>query len=170
MYHLSSSQSERIRFDEMCDRGAVATLQAITVEEALAQDPQQYAELSWDNWHDVENEVDDLVEAKSRYLEAFAQAVKTWQEEKRVELLQDELYGKSTGYVTTLTVVPGGQKDGLNFGPINVEIVVLDSDGDTLAYRVSTDTFDDEWQFGDPASAVDRFIEYQEMVEDPTIT
>jgi hypothetical protein len=77
-YHLKTSQSDRANFDEMAGRAAVAMLQAITVEEALEQDSQQYAEFSWDEWFDVADHVDDLAEAKARYISSFAQSAKAW--------------------------------------------------------------------------------------------
>jgi hypothetical protein len=164
-YHLKTSQSDRANFDDMAERAATAMLQAITVKEALDQDPQTYAEFSWDNWFDVADHVDDLDEAKGRYISNFSQAVTDWQREKRIDQLDDELYLKTVGHLTSLTVAPGGQNDGLDFGPNLVEIVVLDHDGDTIAYRYSDDSINEIWQLGSTEDAVDALIEHREMLD-----
>jgi len=165
-YHLESSMSDRINFDEMAARAAIAMLQALDTETALEQDAQQYAEFSWDEWFDVEDHVDDIEEAKARYIPAFSQAIKAWQRQKHLDNLDDELHEIETGYKTALTVFPGGQKDGLDYGPVLVEIVVLDTDGSTIAYRVSTDSHDDDWQLGHTEDAIDAMIDYREQADD----
>ena len=82
--------------------------------------------------------------------------------EQMTENLEQELYCKATGFTTALTVFPGGRQDGLDYGPVLVEIVVLDNDGDTIAYRISTDSHDEEWEIGYIEDAVDTLIEYRE--------
>jgi len=47
-----------------------------------------------------------------------------------------------------------------------VEIVVLDTDGSTIAYRVSTDSHDDDWQLGHTEDAIDAMIDYREQADD----
>ena len=86
--------------------------------------------------------------------------------EKMMEDVEQELYLKEKGHVSAIEVFPGGQKDGLDYGPVVVEIVVLDYDGDTIAYRVSTDSHDDEWQIGVIEEAVDEAIGYYEQARD----
>lgn len=82
---------------------------------------------------------------------------------EEVELL---LCLKEKGHVTAIEVFPGGTKDGLDFGPMVVEIVVLDRDGNTVAYRMSTDSHDDDWQIGGIEDAVDEAIGYKEQAKD----
>lgn len=76
--------------------------------------------------------------------------------------LRDEIYGKVAGYQASLIVVPGGQQDGLYYGPVLVEVVVLDTDGATIAYRLSTDAQDDDWQLGSTEDAVETLMNYRE--------
>jgi len=165
-YYLESNQADRANFDEMAARAAEAMLQALTDEEALEQDPQQYAEFSWQEWFDVEEYVDDVEEAEARWVPAFAEAVRAWQHQKRLDDLDDELYTQETGHKTALTVFPGGKKDDLDYGPVLVEIVVLDYDGNTIAYRISTDSHDDDWQLGNTEDAVLALEDYQEQARD----
>jgi len=84
---------------------------------------------------------------------------------KMIEDLQQELYTKETGHKTALTIFPGGKQDGLDYGPCLVEIVVLDTDGDTLAYRYSDDSVDNDWQLGTIEDAVDLLIQVHEEVK-----
>ena len=86
--------------------------------------------------------------------------------EKMIEDLEQELYLKEKGHVSAIEVFPGGTKDDLDYGPVLVEIVVLDNDGDTIAYRISTDSHDDDWQIGGIEDAVDEAIGYREQAED----
>lgn len=86
--------------------------------------------------------------------------------EKMQDALERELYLQRTGYTAAIEVYPGGQQDSLDYGPVLVEIVVLDSDGKTIAYRVSTDSHDDNWEIGEIEDAVKAAIAYREQVED----
>ena len=63
-----------------------------------------------------------------------------------LENLQDKLYNKPTGTVYNIIIVPSGQQDGLNYGAVAVEVVVLDSYD--VAYRYSCDAQDGEWEIG----------------------
>jgi len=74
--------------------------------------------------------------------------------QQMVEQLEDELYQKTTGDRTFLTVTPGGSRDGLDYGPAGIEIVVLDHDGQTIAYRYSDDALDADWSLGSIEDAV----------------
>lgn len=165
-YCLKSSKSDRVNFDEIAERAAIAMLQSLDTETALEQDLQEYAESSWEEWFNVEDVVDDVDEAEDRYLSAFVSAAKDWQRQERLDNLDDELYTQETGYKTALTIFPGGQKDGLDYGPVLVEIVVLDTDGDTIAYRISTDSHDDDWRLGNTEDPVDALIDYREQAKD----
>ena len=78
--------------------------------------------------------------------------------------VESQLYLQTTGHLSAIEVVPGGQKDGLDYGPIVVEIVVLDSDGDTIAFRLSSDAQDDDWSIGKIEDAVECAIEYRRVL------
>ncbi len=63
--------------------------------------------------------------------------------------LADELNLKTTGFVTFIEFVPGGTtKDGNGYGPCGYDVVALDHDGRTVAYRYSDDSIDTDWQIG----------------------
>ena len=83
---------------------------------------------------------------------------------KVIEKLEDELYLKPTGYTTSIEVFPGGQIDGLDYGPGLIEIVVLDRDGATIAFRSSDDNMDGPWTIGTIEDAVDQAIAWIEEV------
>lgn len=83
---------------------------------------------------------------------------------KMIEDLEQELYLKEKGHVSTIEIFPGGTKDGLDYGPVVVEIVVLD--GDAIAYRVSTDVHDEDWEIGSIEDAVDETTGYYEQAKD----
>lgn len=83
-----------------------------------------------------------------------------------IEDLTDELYMKTTGHTTAITVRQGGKFQGLDYGPSVVEIVVLDHDGKTVAYRGSDDSLDEDWLTGTIEDAVDHAIAWDEVIED----
>jgi len=65
-----------------------------------------------------------------------------------VAKLEQQLYRKPVGFVANLAVAPGGQKDGLDYGPLVLQIVVLDSDCSTIAWRRTSDAGDGDWRLG----------------------
>lgn len=83
-----------------------------------------------------------------------------------VEDLEQECYLKEKGHVTVIEVYPGGTQDGLEYGPVLVEVVVLDTDGHTIACRTSTDAQDEDWQIGCIEDAVEEALAYHEQAED----
>lgn len=171
-YNLSSNQADRVRFDEMIERYADMCLRALTRDEALEQLPREYASLIWDSFEiglEEGNEVDDIDEAKGRFFAAFPQAVRDWQAANWNDELTDELCQKETGYTTAITVLPAGQKDGLAYNATVVEIVVLDHDGDTIEYRLSSDAQDENWELGTIEDAAQRAIEHRDAVEDARV-
>jgi len=85
--------------------------------------------------------------------------------EIKIQKLEDELYGLTTCDRHSLVVVPGGSRDGLDYGPALIEIVVLDHDGATIAYRYSDDSLDDSWGIGTPADAVKAWADAVEALE-----
>ena len=84
--------------------------------------------------------------------------------DKMIDSLEEELYLQEMGHVTAIEVFPGGTQNGLNYGPVLVDIVVLDYDGRVIAYRISTDSQDDDWKIGGIDSAVDEAIGYYEQI------
>ena len=63
-----------------------------------------------------------------------------------MEKLEDELYQKNVGYTTALEITPGGNRNGLDYGPKVCEIVRLDEHD--LAYRYSDDSINCRWALG----------------------
>lgn len=161
-YNLSSSQADRINFDETCRRYAIAMLEALTEEEALRQSAYAYAQFCMEHFlQDVET--DDVEEAEARFLDAAMQAIGDWQRDRMMDNLNDELYNQETGYTTAIEVFPAGQKNGLDYGPVLVEIVHLceTNYGPTVAYRLSTDSMDNEWEIGMTEDAVMEALQYR---------
>ena len=81
------------------------------------------------------------------------------QYEQMIERLEDEINTKDTGFVTFVTVVPGGTQNGLDYGPVGVEVVVLDAD--TVAYRGCSDSQDTEWQVGQAEDVIDLALQLE---------
>jgi hypothetical protein len=80
-----------------------------------------------------------------------------------VDGLEQELYLKVAGYTTAIEIYPRETERGLDYGPVLVEVVVLDPDGRTIAYRLSTD--DEQWEVGGIADAVAEAEAYREQAE-----
>lgn len=86
--------------------------------------------------------------------------------EQMIEQLEDELYGKTTGERTAITVRLGGQQDGLDYGPVLIEVVVLNTDGQTVAFRYSDDAYDGDWDIGTIEDAVEAALEADYAIKD----
>ena len=172
-YNLSSSQADRINFDQMVKRYADECLNSLTKDEIIQQMPHEYAAAIWEDFQshlreqgDIDDTEAERCEAKARFFAIFPQAVREWQDEIWQDQLAQELYRKDTGHTTAITALPGGQKDGLDYNATVVEIVVLDIDGDTIAYRASSDAQDEDWQLGTIKDAVKCAIDYRDAIED----
>ena len=74
-----------------------------------------------------------------------------------LEELEAELSESTIGYVTAITVVPGGVLNGLAYNASVYEVVVLDAT--TVAFRYSDDSISDTWQIGTCADVVDAVID-----------
>lgn len=72
-----------------------------------------------------------------------------------LEDLEQELYLKPVGYYTAIVVEPARTRNGLDYGPELVEVVVLGKDGSVVAYRESDDLLDGAWRLGSPADALE---------------
>lgn len=88
-YNLSSSITDRTNFDEVQRQYAIAMIENVKEADALKYDPEEYAEIGWEAFEiDMEIgsvEVDDVEEAKARFLSVFAEAVRDWQRERKDE-------------------------------------------------------------------------------------
>lgn len=178
-FNLTSSTSDRENFDQMIREDAEGMLLTLPFREAWQQDPDQYVEISWDNFmivaagkEDVESGeiegasivVDDFAEAQARYLATFPQAVREWQKEQMIDHLQEEMGNEEKGYVTIIEISPGGEKDGLGYGSVVIDIVSLETDGTQIAYRQSDDGQDGEWQIGGIEDAVEEALGVREQL------
>lgn len=156
-YNLSSSQADRINFDDATAREAEAMLVVLDEAEALQVDPQEYASVAWENFQTTLGvgavEVDDIDEAEARYYSSFVAAVRQWQIDRVTDDLNDELWQKDTGYITAIEVAPATELANAAV----VEIVVLDHDGDTIAYRYSDDSIDQPWELGEAIDAAEEW-------------
>lgn len=70
--------------------------------------------------------------------------------------LENELYQKSTGDKSAIIVFDCTELA----NPAVVEIVVLDHDGRTIAYRYSTDSQDQDWELGEIEDAVQEAVNW----------
>jgi FKBP-type peptidyl-prolyl cis-trans isomerase 2 len=80
--------------------------------------------------------------------------------------LTEELYGKQTGFVTFVEVAPAtalGNASGY-------DVVALDNDGKTVAYRYTDDSYDADWQTGSIEDAATAIVETTEEFAKPSPT
>ena len=78
-----------------------------------------------------------------------------------LENLENECYLKTAGFTTFAEVEPGGTQNGLGYSPCGFDVVVLDTDGKTVAYRYSDDGIDTEWQIGNLEEVADAVVTMQ---------
>lgn len=181
-FNLESSVADRFKFDEMVLRDAEGMLETLPFstsqeDDAWLVDPDQYAEIAFDNFQivavskdDYEEGygysiiVDDMAAAKAHYMDVFPQAVRDWQKEEMIGYLEEEMDTEEKGYVDAIEVVPGGQKDGLDYGPVVIDIVTLETDGALIAYRQSDDGQDGDWTIGGIEDAVNEALGVREQL------
>ena len=84
--------------------------------------------------------------------------------------LKDELYGKETGHTTFVQVEPGGTKNGLDYNASGFDVVVLDHDGKTIAYRYSDDSINTEWKIGEIDDVADAVHSMQVSLIEEALT
>ena len=84
-YNLSGSMSDRINYDEMVQRYARACCGALSDDEVLDLDPDQYAQDTWELDQDAGTspETNDPEEARCRFLAEFTSTVREIQNEIR---------------------------------------------------------------------------------------
>lgn len=78
---------------------------------------------------------------------------------QKIERIKSSLYGKICGDTTTLVIEIGQESSRIYDDLCVVDIVVLEDDGDTVAYRYSEDGSGDEWSVGsieDVVAAADK--------------
>lgn len=134
-YNLSSSQSDRIAFDEMVARYATQMLRALFVETALCQTPEEYARVAWEQFEIGLDEgnpsVDDREEAHARFLDVFQSTVRDWQADKLEELSYTYRQGDRD------TILVALDEDCIYD---QIEVLALEPGGVIVAYRSSADT------------------------------
>jgi hypothetical protein len=81
MFYDLNTQAGRINFDQMAYNAGTESMRELDGKTAAGQEPEQYAEFSFDEWFDVDEYVSDAKEARARYIEKFAEAVQDWQAE-----------------------------------------------------------------------------------------
>lgn len=159
MRNVGSSQSERVNFYEMATEVGREMARGNGIEEMLQDSPDALLEISLDTVYFVDGTdlddyerdcaltfyVDDVDEAKGQYRDGFISGVESFV----VGEIEDRFCQMSTGDKDALIVEPGGQRGGLDYGPRFIEIVILDNGGDTIAYRYSDDSVDDDWLLAD---------------------
>lgn len=84
---------DRIEFDEVQEQYACRMMDSISPGLAMVQIPNEYAKIGWEFFEiDLERgtvEVDDLKEAKTRFMDVFARTVKEWQTERKSHNLSE---------------------------------------------------------------------------------
>ena len=75
-----------------------------------------------------------------------------------------ELLNVAPGYVTAVTIEPGGSQGGLDYGASVYEVVVLDDA--VVAYRYSDDSVNGAWEIGAPDDVIDAVVERLDVLED----
>ena len=75
--------------------------------------------------------------------------------------LETELSESTIGYVTAITVVPGGVLNGLAYNASVYEVVVLDAT--TVAFRYSDDSVDGAWEVGASDDVINAVIDARNM-------
>jgi len=63
-----------------------------------------------------------------------------------VTRLEERFYNKETGYTDYIEVAPGGTINGLDYGPLTIDIVFLS--GTQVVYRHGSDDYDSDWELG----------------------
>jgi len=81
-----------------------------------------------------------------------------------IDELETELSESTIGYVTAITVVPGGVLNGLAYNASVYEVVVLDAT--TVAFRYSDDSVNGAWEIGAPDDVIDAVVERLDVLED----
>lgn len=183
-YNLESSMTDQENFNDMISRDAAGMLETLPFnkrweDDAWLIDPDQYAEIAFEIFQIIaiaadEYEeggvhyiiVDDMEEAKALFMSVFPQAVRDWQKENMVDHLQEEMsVDAGQGYIGIIEILPGGQKDGLDYGPVVIDIVGLEPDGNAIAYRISDDATDQDWQLGGIEDAVEEALSQRETLK-----
>ena len=89
-YYNLTALTDRIEFDEVQERYAKAMMNTISPSLAMVQIPSEYAKIGWEFFEiDLEEGaimVDDLEEAKARFMDVFARTVREWQTERKSQL------------------------------------------------------------------------------------
>lgn len=159
--------SYNVDFDETMRRYAEKILQALGEPEALEVDPEEYAEVGWESFEiDIEVgsvEVDDLDEAKARFMSVFSASVTDWQRQRMIDNFTD--VNRETGENIILTAIPEQEYQGNWDNGQWVEVVVLDSKtsvNSQVAFRACSDAQDEYWYIGTIESAVDKVFELRE--------
>lgn len=83
-----------------------------------------------------------------------------------IEKLTDELNGKKTGFVTFSQVAPATALANAS----GYDVVVLDHDGKTVAFRYSDDSYDADWQIGTIENAATAIVATTEEFAKPSPT
>ncbi len=181
-YNLTSSMSDRQNFDEMIRRDAEEMLSASPFndpfsyeDDAWLVDPEHTAQAAFETFESVAATiesgeeavilVDDMAEAKARYMQLFPPTVRDWQKNYMVDYLTEEMSGDDgKGYTGFIIIAPGGHQNGLAYNPVTIDIVGLEADGDQVAYRQSDDGQDGDWEIGGIEDAVEEALSLREQL------
>ena len=89
----------------------------------------------------------------------LVRTVAKYQVNEVIEHLLDKCYSQNTGYQTRVIIEPGGKTpEGLDYAPREIEVVVLDTDGDVVAYRYMDAGVNEAWLVGTPEDVGDYWL------------
>ncbi len=83
-----------------------------------------------------------------------------------IEQLTDELNNEKMGFTTFVEVAPATALANAS----GYDVVVLDHDGNTIAYRYTDDSYDADWQIGSIEEAALAIVEAIEEFSKPSPT
>ena len=86
--------------------------------------------------------------------------LKSMDRAEAVGVFKEYLNGLKTGNRDSITIFSGSTFN--HVGIVMVEVVVLNPDGATLAYRLNTNDRDGDWQIGNAEDAVEVAICYRD--------
>jgi len=166
VFRLVTNMQDRIRFDELVWQMVENQVAPLSDADLQAMSPEEHRERTeklgsvefahipddpdFFDWDPTTIYVDDVAEAQARFRLEFEAAIVGQVRDR----LERELYQTDGGYATTLIIRPGGQQNGLEFGPAVIELKALDDDGNAVAYRYADDNRDEDWQVGTVEDAV----------------
>ena len=149
-FNLSSSQADRMSFDEHCERYVETCIEAVENDSKVMSRSLEAWGKVVDDYYGDGFETDDEEEARSRFDDAFWNVLRR----KLVEHFGNVAYAGDKGDPMWIMTFDAGLKDGFAFDDEGIEAVILDDN--TLAFRYNSNTQNYDWKVGTVAEAFDE--------------